>query len=148
MSRGVPREGDEESALADFAELILAVARLIRPPADLDPPMCTPVESSVMRFIDRSPGSSARAVADAVSLPTSNFARVLRGLEKKGLVRREADIHDARSVRLHPTDLARKNKRRMQDTWAQALKGTVDDLQGLEALNASLRQVEERLASR
>ena len=42
-----------------------------------------------MRFIDRNPGTSASAAAEATQLISSNFSRALRSLEKKDLVRRE-----------------------------------------------------------
>jgi MarR family transcriptional regulator, temperature-dependent positive regulator of motility len=71
---------DEVSRLFDLADLILAVGRQIRPSHDLSTDMCTPLESAVMRFIDRNPGTSARAASEATMLPSSNFSRALRGL--------------------------------------------------------------------
>lgn len=133
---------------AELADLILAIGRLIRPPADLAPLMCTAVESSVMRFIDRNPGSSAKAAAEAALLPSSNFARVLRSLEDKGLVRREIDVRDARSVRLHATELAQENRRRLQEAWTQTLDGILDDPTTMTSVIVALRHVEEQLTSR
>ena len=148
-TRGVNALYDqEEGGLAELADLILAVGRLIRPPVELTPPMCTPIESSVMRFIDRHPGSSARETAEATLLPSSNFARVLKGLEDKGLVLREADSRDRRGVRLYPTPLSQKNRRQLQEAWKQALAGAVDDPSTLNTVNAVLRGIEEHLAKR
>ena len=149
-ARGIDtRYGDDQrSGLSELADLILAVGRLIRPPAELMPPMCTPVESSIMRFIDRHPGSSAREAAEATLLPSSNFTRVLRNLEEKGLVRREADARDKRGIRLYPTPLSQKNRRQLEDAWEQALAGAVKDPATLNTINTALRRVEEHLAAR
>jgi DNA-binding MarR family transcriptional regulator len=37
------------------------------------------------------------------------------------------DEHDARRVRLYPTDKARENLRRLRDAWSRLLDGTVTD---------------------
>jgi len=89
----------EISRLFDLADLVLAVGRQIRASQDRAIDMCTPVESAVIRFIQRNPGTSARAASEATLLPSSNFSRVLRTLEEKGLVRRDVAPHDgARAV--------------------------------------------------
>lgn len=136
-----------EGGLAELADLILAVGRLIRPPTELKPPMCTPVESSVMRFIDRHPGSSARQAAEATLLPSSNFARVLKGLEDKGLVRRETDVRDKRGIQLYPTSLSQENRRQLQAAWEEALSGSVDNPDALQTVIRTLRQIEEHLTT-
>jgi DNA-binding MarR family transcriptional regulator len=110
--------------------------------------MCTPVESAVMRFIDRNPGSSARAASEATLLPSSNFSRALRGLEDKGLVRREVDARDARGVRLYPTERARENLRHLRDTWSRALEGIVDEPETIDLVNTTLRRIESELVAR
>jgi MarR family transcriptional regulator, temperature-dependent positive regulator of motility len=115
---------DEVAHLFDLADLIFAIGRQIRPSHDLTTEMCAPVESIVMRFIDRNPGTSARVAAEATLLPSSNFSRVLRGLEKKGLVRRDIDPHDSRSVRLYPTARARENLQHLREEWSQTLGGS------------------------
>jgi DNA-binding MarR family transcriptional regulator len=139
---------NHETQLFDLADLILAVARLIGAPQDLSPSMCTPVESSVMRYLDRHPGTSARVAADATLLPSSNFSRVLRGLEEKGLVRREVDERDARIVRLYPTALAGENLIRLKRVWSDALEGTIADPAVLDDVNQALRQIEASLLAR
>ena len=103
---------DEEqtSRLFELADLILAVGRQIYASKEFSAEFAgqswTPLESAVMRFIDRNPGASASAAAEATQMISSNFSRALRSLEKKGLVRREADQDDTRRVRLYPTELA------------------------------------------
>lgn len=101
-----------------------------------------------MRFIDRNPGSSARAASEATLLPSSNFGRALRGLEEKGLVRREVDARDARCARLYPTERARENLGHLRDAWSRALEGTVDDPDTIDLLNTTLRRIENELVAR
>jgi DNA-binding MarR family transcriptional regulator len=139
---------DDVSRLFDLADLILAVGRQIRPSHDLGAEMCTPLESAVMRFIDRNPGASAGEASAATLLPSSNFSRALRGLEAKGLVRRGVDGRDARCVRLYPTEQAQENLRRLREGWSQALDGIVDDPGAIDAVNITLRRIEAELVSR
>lgn len=139
---------DEVSRLFDLADLILAVGRQLRSAPGYSPEWCTPLESAVMRFIDRNPGTSARAASEATLLPSSNFSRALRGLEMKGLVRRDVDAQDARGVRLYPTARACENLQRLRDTWSQALEGIVDDPGIIDCVNATLRRIENGLTMR
>jgi MarR family transcriptional regulator, temperature-dependent positive regulator of motility len=139
---------DDTASLSDLAELILAVGRLIQPPGDQAIGTCTPIESSVMRFISRNPGTSARAASEATLLTSSNFSRVLRGLEKKGLVSREPDANDARRVSLYPTALARKSRRRLGEEWYRLLGGIEDDPAKIDEFIATLRRIESELVLR
>jgi DNA-binding MarR family transcriptional regulator len=136
------------SRLFDLADLILAVGRQLRPPQDRSTEMCTPVESIVMRFIDRNPGTSARAAAEATLLPSSNLSRVLRGLESKGLVRREVDTNDSRCVHLYPTAQARDSLQQLREVWSRTLEGIVDDPETIDLINTTLRRIEGELAAR
>jgi MarR family transcriptional regulator, temperature-dependent positive regulator of motility len=139
---------DEASRLFDLADLILAVGRQLRSSPGYAPEWCTPLESAVMRFIDRNPGTSAGAASEATLLPSSNFARALRGLEEKGLVRRDIDARDARGVRLYPTARARENLQDLREAWSRALEGIVDDPETIDLVNATLRRVENELTAR
>ncbi|ONH51329.1 MarR family transcriptional regulator [Frankia sp. CcI49] len=141
-------DDNEISRLFELADLIFAVGRQIRPPQDHAAEMCTPVESAVMRFIDRHPGTSARAAAEATLLRSSNFSRVLRGLEDKGLVRRDLDPLDARCVRLYPTAQAHENLQRLRQAWSQTLAGIVDEPETIDLVNTTLRRIENALAAR
>ena len=80
---------EQASRLFELADLILAVGRQIHAAKEFGAESWTPLESAVMRFIDRNPGTSASAAAEATQLISSNFSRALRGLERKGLVRRD-----------------------------------------------------------
>lgn len=136
---------DETGDLPELAGLILSIARQLRPPADLQPGQCTPMEIMVMRYVHRNPGTSSRRAADALFLPSSNFSRIVRALEEKGLVRREGDAQDSRGVRLLPTPLADENQRRLHSAWYSALSGVVDDPAAIARVNATLRQIEAAL---
>jgi DNA-binding MarR family transcriptional regulator len=141
---------DEEqtSRLFELADLILAVGRQIHASKEFAAESWTPLESAVMRFIDRNPGTSASAAAEATQLISSNFSRALRGLEKKGLVRREVDRHDGRRVRLYPTAQAHDNLQRLRDVWSRLLDGIVPDPEEVEAVTATLRRIETELVER
>jgi DNA-binding MarR family transcriptional regulator len=143
---------DEEqtSRLFELADLILAVGRQIH--ASKEPAFAgqswTPLESAVMRFIDANPGTSASAAAEATQLISSNFSRALRGLEGKGLVRREADQRDGRRVRLYPTAAAQDNLRQLHEIWSRLLAGTVTDPAEADTVIATLRRIETELTAR
>jgi MarR family transcriptional regulator, temperature-dependent positive regulator of motility len=141
-------DDDNAARLFDFADMIFAVARQIGSPSEHSPDWCTPIESTVMRFINRNPGTSARTASEATMLPSSNFSRALRGLESKGLVRREPDAHDARSVRLYPTAQAEESLQRLRAAWSHTLDGIVDDPGAIDALNTTLRHIETELIAR
>lgn len=135
----------EDLIIVELADRILAISRLLQPSSEEMPSMCTPLESRVMRFIDRNPGASAREASEATQLPTSNFARVLRSLEAKGMVRREIDTTDARRARLHPTDLARKNVHILRTLWTKKLTQVLADRDEIERLVTILGQLETEL---
>jgi MarR family transcriptional regulator, temperature-dependent positive regulator of motility len=141
---------DEEQAsrLFELADLILAVGRQIHAAKEFEAESWTPLESAVMRFIDRNPGTSASAAAEATQLISSNFSRALRGLERKGLVRRDIDQHDGRRVRLYPTDRAQDNLRHLREVWSRLLVGIVPDTDEVEAVSSTLRRIEAELVVR
>lgn len=139
---------EHESRLFELADLILAVSRHINASKEASAASGTPLEGAVMRFIDRHPGTTASAVASATHLISSNFSRAVRGLEAKGLVRRDVDQADGRVVRLYPTDMARENLRRLREAWSGLLSGTVEDTDEIEATSAILRRIEARLVAR
>ena len=137
-----------EARLLELADLILAISRHINAAKEAAADPGTPLEGAVMRFIDRHPGTTASAAAAATHLISSNFSRAVRGLERKGLVRRDADEDDARRVRLYPTDRAQDNLRQLREVWSRLLDETVDDLDHIDAVIATLRDIETRLIAR
>ncbi|MFD9701655.1 MarR family winged helix-turn-helix transcriptional regulator [Lentzea sp. NPDC059081] len=138
---------DEEqtSRLFELADLVLAVGRHIAASKQAEVESGTPLQGAVMRYIDRNPGTSASAAAEATQLISSNFSRAVRGLEAAGLVRRDVDQHDARRVRLYPTEKAQENLQRLRATWSHLLEGTVTDDGEIDATIATLRKIEARL---
>lgn len=141
---------DEEQAsrLFELADLILAVGRHIQASKEAEAESGTPLEGAVMRFIDRHPGTTASAAAEATQLISSNFSRALRRLEQAGFVRREADAHDARRVRLYPTDKAQDNLQRLREAWSRLLEEAVADPDEIDAAISALRHIETRLVAR
>ncbi len=141
-------DDEQASRLFELADLILAVGRQIYASKEYPGETWTPLESAVMRFIDRNPGTTAGAAAEATQLISSNFSRALRSLEKKGFVRRKLDEHDSRRVHLFPTDRAHENLRYLRDLWSRLLDGTVDDPEAIDTVIATLRRIESELATR
>ena len=141
---------DEEqtSRLFELGDLILAIGRHIYASKEFAAESWTPLESAVMRFIDRNPGTSAGAAAEATQLISSNFSRAVRDLEKKGLVRRDVDQHDGRRIRLYPTEQAHQNLQQLRDIWSRLLDGTVSNPEEIDAVNSTLRRIETQLVAR
>lgn len=139
-----------ESRLADLADLVLNVAREIRLQVDESAGVIplTPSEGNVMRYIDRNPGASANGVADATGLRRSNLSGALRGLEAKGLVRRERHPNDRREVRIFPTDSAGANILRLREIWADRLGAALDqnDVTEISGTVALLARLESNLS--
>jgi DNA-binding MarR family transcriptional regulator len=141
---------DEEqtSRLFELADLILAVGRHIAASKEAEAESGTPLEGAVMRYIDRHPGTTAHAAAEATQLISSNFSRAVRRLEQAGFVRRDADQHDARRVHLYPTEKARENLQRLHEAWSLLLEEAISDPGEIDAAISTLRQIETRLVAR
>ena len=138
----------QATRLFELADLILAVGRHIEASKQFEARSGTPLQGAVMRYIDRHPGTTAGAAADATQLISSNFSRAVSGLEKAGLVRREIDQHDARRVLLFPTHKAQENLQRLREIWSRLLEATVTDPDEIDATISTLRNIETRLISR
>lgn len=138
----------QASRLFELADLILAVGRQIYASKDVPAEPWTPLEIAVLRFIDRHPGTSASAAAEATQQISSNFSRALRGLETRGLVRRDVDQRDARRVRLYPTPQAQDNLNRLRDVWSRLLDGIVSDPEEIDIAISILRRLEVELTAR
>ncbi|MFC8190111.1 MarR family winged helix-turn-helix transcriptional regulator [Cellulomonas sp. NPDC057328] len=134
--------------LAELADLVLAVARALqaRQGAEGVVPL-TATEAAVLRHLDRHPGDSPSAVADALALQRSNLSTALRTLEAKGLVER-AHGRDGRSVAVRPTALADASVARLRDHWAAVLAGAAADPGEVRAAVAVLARVDAALHGR
>ena len=142
------RDEEQTSRLFELADLILAVGRHIEASKEAEAEAGTPLEGAVMRYIDRHPGTTASAAAEATQLISSNFSRALRRLEQAGYVRREADAHDARRVRLYPTEKARENLQRLRAVWSRLLEDAVADPDEIDSAISTLRHIETQLVAR
>lgn len=138
-----------DAKLADLADLVLAVARVITTHAHLDPETVdlTATEINVMRYIDHHQGTSPTAVAAATGLQRSNVSRVLRDLEAMGMVERTADGSDGRQARLRSTARAAANLRRLRANWSRLLGAADVDRRNLDAALAVLAELEAGLGS-
>lgn len=143
---------DEEqtSRLFELADLILAVGRHIQASKEAAAEPGTPMEGAVMRYIDRHPGTTVSAAAEATQLISSNFSRAVRNLEKAGYIRRDVDPQDARRVLLFPTDKAHENLQRLRTAWSNLMAGALTDSEEAEidAAISTLRNIEARLVAR
>ncbi|WP_370933731.1 MarR family winged helix-turn-helix transcriptional regulator [Amycolatopsis sp. cg13] len=137
----------KDDQLFELADLILAVARHINAAKEANAESGTPLEGAVMRFVDRHPGTTVNAAAEATQMISSNVSRAVRGLETKGLLRRESDPDDARRVRLYPTEKAAENLQRLRDTWSALLDGTFTDAKEVSTLITALQSIENRLVT-
>lgn len=133
--------------LADLADVILALARVISTDAHLDPEIVelTAGEINVMRFVDRNPGASPATVAAATGMQRSNLSRAIRDLEAKGLMTRTSSETDGRQVRLHPTGRAAANLQRLRGHWARLLSSAGADPANMKAALAYLTELESGL---
>lgn len=113
--------------LADFADLILTIARDLESRVDAAG-TAIPLRSgevTVLRFIDRNPGATPSSVAAGTGLQRSNVSTAVRVLEDKGLVERRHDRSDARVVSLQMTAASRTQLSALRAAWAERLAGAL-----------------------
>lgn len=115
--------GTRNAALADLADLAVHLTRRLEARTFDDPRIVplSPLESLVLRHVDRHPGISPSQLATDLALRSSNASAVLRSIESKGLLRRSPDPQDARQVHVHPTAAADAGITRVRAEWAHRL---------------------------
>ena len=131
---------DRDEQWADLAELILNLARELQrnPTADTSATRLTLTEGSVLRQVDRHPGSTASQVATA-----------LRSLVEQGLVEKRVDPADSRSIRLHATAAAQPRVAAARAGWSDLLSGATPVRTGeLGHALTLLRRLDDALADR
>jgi len=113
-----------DATWGEFADVLLRVSRELDPHGSSAPDVVslTGTERIVLRHVDRHPGSSPSATADATGLRRSNLSAALRELERKGMVERRAGADDGRQVQLFATDLAAESIARLRSWWAASLR--------------------------
>jgi DNA-binding MarR family transcriptional regulator len=66
--------------------------------------------------INSEQGTAATKIGPLMGLETRSLTRLLRSMEEKGLIYRETDKNDKRSVRICLTKAGKKNKEKARDT--------------------------------
>jgi DNA-binding MarR family transcriptional regulator len=130
------------AAWADLADLVLTLARDIRGPGYSDRTIVplTDAECTVMRFVDRNPGSTLGTVAVATGFQRSNLSTLVSSLAGRGLVEKRASASDARVVELHPTPAAGENLERLRAEWSAVLEDAVAHSSATAPSAAALEQ--------
>ncbi|OJV97342.1 MAG: hypothetical protein BGO47_10890 [Microbacterium sp. 67-17] len=137
-------------ALADLADVVLSVARKLHAltPEESGAIALTPLEALAMQHIDRHPGITSSEFAADLSLKSSNASAALRELERKGLIRRNPDPHDGRTVRITVTAESHEHLARVRAAWARLLSALPVDGAELARLTATLQTAEAALSER
>jgi len=130
---------DRDDPLADLADLVLNVGRLVRARTPATVPL-TETERTVMRVIDLFPGLAPSDIAARTRLQRTNVSTALSALEAKGMSTRTPT--EGRSVAVHPTDLAATNLSNLRAAWSAqlgtALQGDLDTVRTCVDLLARL----------
>lgn len=132
--------------LADLADLVLNVARLIRARTPATPEVVTlnETERHVMRLVDLHPGCTPSDIAERGRLQRTNVSTALSGLEAKGMVARTAN--GDRTVSVTPTRRAAENLEVLRDAWARELADALrHDLPAVRQCNELLARLETQL---
>src|SRR6266545_5222430 len=96
----------DEQRWADLADLVLMMSRELqfRGYADRRALSLSQSEGMVVRYLLQSGPAAPSQIAAATGLQRTNLSTVLRGLEQKGLIQRQADPSDGRGVTVRATD--------------------------------------------
>lgn len=134
---------DHNDPMAELADLILNVSRLVRArtPGGQEVVPLTETERLVMRIVDLYPGSSPSEIADRARLQRTNVSTALRALERKGMISRSAT--SGRGVTVLPTQRAAANLRTLRAAWSRELASALgNDLDGVRRCNEVLSGLE------
>jgi DNA-binding MarR family transcriptional regulator len=138
--------GTDLAALADLADLVLNVGRLIRArtPAPADAVALNETERHVMRLVDLHPGCTPSDIAALGRLQRSNVSAALNSLEGKGMIARTAN--GDRTVTVRPTQRAADNLDLLRSAWARELADALrDDLPAVRRCTRLLARLESQL---
>ena len=133
----------DDDPLAELADLILNVSRLIRArtPAGPEVIAMTETERQVMRVVDLFPGSSPSEIAARTHLQRTNVSAALRTLEANGMVTRTST--SGRGIAVIPTELAADNLRTLRAAWSRELTAALGkDLASVRKCNELLTGLE------
>lgn len=139
----MPTAPDNES-LAEFADLILNVGRLIRvrTPDTAEGVPLNETERQVMRLVDLHPRCAPSEIAARGRLQRTNVSTALRSLEGKGMIERSTV---GRHVEVTPTRLAVTNLQALHAAWGDELAPFLRSDASLRRCTELLRTLEERL---
>jgi DNA-binding MarR family transcriptional regulator len=135
-----------DDPLADLADLILNVGRLVRArtPDGLGTVPLTETERQVMRVVDLYPGSAPSDIARRTRLQRTNVSTALRTLEDKGLISRTSTT--GRGIAVTPTERAAANLHTLRTAWSRELASILgDDLDAVRRCNQLLSHLEQQL---
>jgi len=142
----VAADAEAQTDLAELANLVLNVARLIRArtPAGPEVVPLTETERQVMRLVDLHPGCTPSELAQRGRLQRTNVSTALSGLEGKGMIARTAN--GDRTVTVTPTRLAADNLDVLRAAWSSELADALQhDLPAVRRCNTLLTRLESRL---
>jgi DNA-binding MarR family transcriptional regulator len=140
-----PAHDSADDPLADLADLILNVGRLVRARTP-ERVSLTDTERQVMRVVDLYPGAAPSEIARRTRLQRTNVSTALRGLEGKGMISRAAT--SGRGVAVTPTEHAVTNLSDLRAAWSRELSGLLGgDLDAVRRCNQLLSHLEQRLTS-
>lgn len=112
-----------EESWADLADLALVISRELqyRGYTDTRAANLTQSEGMVMRYLLQGDPAGPSQIAAATGLQRTNLSATLRGLEHKGLIKRERNPDDGRVVTVSPTEHGRSNYALVRHEWATAV---------------------------
>ncbi len=77
-----------------------------------------------------SEGTPATKIGPLMGLETRSLTRLLKSMEEKGLIYRETDKNDKRSVRIYLTKAGMKNKEKARDTVLRFNEAIREEISG------------------
>jgi DNA-binding MarR family transcriptional regulator len=122
--RKEPRLGSAaEESWADLADLALIISRELqyRGYTDTRAVGLTQSEGIVMRYLLQGDPAAPSQIAAATGIQRTNLSTTLRGLEQKGLIHRQRNQGDGRTVTVSPTHRGRSNYALVRHEWATAI---------------------------
>jgi DNA-binding MarR family transcriptional regulator len=143
----MPHDGRDDP-LADLADLILNVGRLVRSCTPDGPEVVplTETERQVLRVVDLYPGAAPSEIARRARLQRTNVSTALRSLEDKGMISRAATT--GRGIAVRPTERAAANLRVLRAAWSRELAGILgDDLDAVTPCIDLLSRLEQRFTA-
>lgn len=107
-----------------------------------------PGQEAVLKILDENAGLTMGQLAAELSVQPPTVAKMIKRLSLQGLVRREVDEHDGRSVQVFLTDAGQEILSLLDQSWKrlerEALAGL--DEKDRKKLRKLLRSVEKNLA--